>query len=321
MTSCILSIIIPVYKVEGYIAKCLKSCMSEDILGRDYEIILVDDGTPDRSAEIAEELISGKDGCTLIHKSNGGLSSARNTGLAAARGEYVWFVDSDDTLTEGAVSRVIEALLDKPDLLELQFRMVYEDNRPAVIRREYVWDGEIDGTELMRRGGLSSAAQFTVWRREFLKNNGLRFKEGILHEDLEFKPRAIYPARKCRSLDFVAYDYLQRSSGSITSRYSLRNGMDSIRVMDSLLHFAQAHDSRVVRDYFGRRIGRCLNCVLDGMRSLPSADRQKITRALRERKEIYRAIRKCGNLKYVAEGVLFSANFSTAMILYRLLRR
>ena len=93
-----LSIVIPMYGVEKYIEKCLLSCINQEsaCLGVDYEIICVNDGTKDKSAVLARSIADKHEGIIVIDQENGGLSAARNTGTAAAKGEYIWYVDSDD---------------------------------------------------------------------------------------------------------------------------------------------------------------------------------------------------------------------------------
>ena len=89
-----LSIIIPVYNVEKYVGKCLESCLNQDIPKNEYEIIVVNDGTKDNSAQVIEKYITPENNIRLIHRKNGGLSAARNTGLKEAKGEYIYFVAS-----------------------------------------------------------------------------------------------------------------------------------------------------------------------------------------------------------------------------------
>ena len=95
-----LSIIIPMYNVEPYIEKCLLSCLNQNIPHADYEIIVVNDGSPDGSLGIARRIASTVDNMLIVSQENGGLSAARNKGLSYAKGEYVWFVDSDDWIEE-----------------------------------------------------------------------------------------------------------------------------------------------------------------------------------------------------------------------------
>ena len=123
-----LSIVIPMYGVEKYIEKCLMSCIQQDsILGVEYEIICVNDGTKDRSAEIAKQIAANYKGVVVFDQENGGLSAARNTGLSFAQGEYVWFVDSDDWICENSIGRIIDKLVDDIDILQLQYRWAYDE--------------------------------------------------------------------------------------------------------------------------------------------------------------------------------------------------
>ena len=104
------SVIVPVYKVEEYLETCVNSLLAQGMEEGSMEILLVDDGSPDRCGELCDELAVSYMAIQAIHKTNGGLSSARNAGMHKARGEYLIFVDSDDTLEPGALCRIEDAL-------------------------------------------------------------------------------------------------------------------------------------------------------------------------------------------------------------------
>ena len=124
-----LSIVIPMYGVEKYIEKCLMSCINQDVnLGQDYEIICINAGSKDKSAEIAKQIAVDYEGVQVIDQENGGLSVARNNGLRMAKGDYVWFVDSDDWIEENCISSIIKALSSFPDMLTIQCNLVSEDS-------------------------------------------------------------------------------------------------------------------------------------------------------------------------------------------------
>ena len=106
----ILSIIIPIYNVEKYIKDCVESVLNQRKNADEVEVILVNDGTPDNSMSIVDTAVKDLKGIYIINKENGGLSSARNAGLMMARGDYIWFVDSDDTLLPNAIEEVFEVL-------------------------------------------------------------------------------------------------------------------------------------------------------------------------------------------------------------------
>ena len=126
-----LSIVMPMYNVEKYIDKCIQSCIQQPPfqLSKDYEIVCVDDGSPDNSGTIADGYSLNNPGLRVVIQDNQGLSEARNTGLSHAKGDYVWFVDSDDWIEPDALKNIFPYLKDGLDLLEIQYQNVYEDGR------------------------------------------------------------------------------------------------------------------------------------------------------------------------------------------------
>ena len=106
----LLSIILPVYNVEAYLGRCINSCLCQDLPKDNYEIIVVIDGSPDNSIEVARRFQSDNDNVKIVVRENGGLSAARNTGLEAASGDYVWFIDSDDYIEENILGDIVRNL-------------------------------------------------------------------------------------------------------------------------------------------------------------------------------------------------------------------
>ena len=114
-----ISVIVPVYKVEKYIRKCIDSILNQTY--QNIEVILVDDGSPDNCGKICDEYAYLDKRVRVIHKKNGGLGSARNVGLGLAKGQYIMFVDSDDYLTKDSIGTVLKAIVDydMPDMIFL----------------------------------------------------------------------------------------------------------------------------------------------------------------------------------------------------------
>ena len=166
------------------------------------------------------------------------MSVARNTGLCNAKGEYVWFVDSDDWIEENCLGRIISKLSNNLDVLQLQYRHVWlnpysiKEFSPVLIK------GVKSGIEVTLEGGLPDPAPFCIYRRKFLLDNDLKFVPGIYHEDSEFKPRVVYLAEKISSDDVVCYNYFQRQSGSIMSLFSVKRANDVLLVNDNLYNFS-----------------------------------------------------------------------------------
>ncbi len=217
-----LSIIVPVYNVKAYLERCVESLLDQDLDRTDYEIILVDDGSTDGSGILCDELAARESNIRVIHKENGGLSSARNAGIPLACGEYIQFVDSDDYL----VPCVLKGLRDQIerqglDVLRYNYQNVNEAGEvfePNKVSKPFVdYSSEVcSGTTFLaeRLGFACYAWQFVV-RSELVRNERSLFTEGIYFEDVDWTPRLLLQADRVSSTPSVVYNYLFRT-GSIT---------------------------------------------------------------------------------------------------------
>lgn len=317
-----LSIIIPIYKVENYIQKCIESCIEQESasLGTDYELICVDDGSPDKSIEIVEKSIQGFSGVTIIRQFNSGLSVARNVGLQYAKGDFVWFVDSDDFIDKTCVGRLIGMMDNNVDIIQLNYRLVYEDNTPS---KDVFISKDVKrctGVEVTSSGGLPAPAQFCIYRKDFLKNKELRFYTGILHEDSEFKPRAVYYASTILFDNCISYNYLQRCSGSITSTHSLKRSKDSLFINQRLLEFAQQMTEKKCKSYFYWLISMNFNDIFMWYRYLNSSEKEQLQNELKQRKGLLSVLLKSPSAKHKIEGLFFLLNIKFGLFLHNLFR-
>lgn len=232
------SIIVPVYNVEAYLDDCLTSLQSQEYT--DFEVICVNDGSTDGSREILSEWESRFPQMKVIDRENGGLSAARNTGLEAATGDYVLFVDSDDWVESTMLKRVTEEV-DDTDILCFACRR--SDNNTY----DTLFPEQSDGWNYYNHHALEhhEVPFVCVWqrcyRREFLEENNLRFREGILHEDNEFTPRACLKSKRVKVIPNVLYNYRIRS-GSIMTTRGLRSKESLITIGNELSElFAKEH--------------------------------------------------------------------------------
>lgn len=217
----LLSIIVPGQNVEAYIGKCLDSLLYQDISSSDYEIIVVNDGSTDRTKEIVEGYVSFHSNVILINQQNKGLSGARNSGVKVARGSYVMYIDSDDYIEKNVLKELLaQAERDNLDVLRYNYRNVDEDYKVIVPKRNnklYVdYSGDVtDGFSFLthRLGYACYAWQFLI-KVEIAKN--VLFKEGIYFEDTEWAPRMLNEAKRVASTDVVVYNYMKRTN-SITN--------------------------------------------------------------------------------------------------------
>lgn len=224
------SIVVPVYNVDAYLDNCLASLQAQDFA--DFEVICVNDGSTDRSREILSEWAGKLPQMKVVDRVNGGLSAARNTGLAAATGDYVVFVDSDDWVESSMLSRLAEETRDE-DML------CYACRKSDSGTTDNLLPERTDGWSYYNRHALEhrEVAFVCVWqrcyRRQFLIDNSLYFREGILHEDNEFTPRACLYAKSIKVIPNVLYNYRVRP-GSIMTTRGLRSKESLITIGNEL---------------------------------------------------------------------------------------
>lgn len=226
-----LSIIIPVYKVEPYIDKCLNSVVNQTIGQEDYEIIIVDDGSPDNSILIANEYAKRFKNIKIITQANSGLSVTRNVGIENAQGEYIWCIDSDDWI-ELTSLQLLFPLLNGVDVVCQRKYYRNKDYEEIIISR-----GKIrPSLEKMVFGYYDAMAQLYIYKKAFLVGHNLTFKSGILHEDMHFTPRALYLATSFITLDTPIYHYMLREN-SISTTVNPKRVMDLINTCEDMLDF------------------------------------------------------------------------------------
>lgn len=314
-----LSIIIPVFKVEKYIRHCIESCLNQDVSKQVYEIIAVNDGSPDNCLDILNELCKSVENMRVISQANSGLSIARNTGLSIAKGEYVWFVDSDDSISENCLGKIIARLKNNLDILQIQYRYVFENGQSSQTPNFSSIDGIKSGKDVLKAGGVAIPAQFSIYRRQFLLENNLDFYPNIYHEDVDFKPRAILAAKKVASLDDVVYDYLQRE-GSITSKKGLKHVRDLFIVSERLYSVSILKENYDVLSYFATVISCNINWILIIIDNLNDSEKEYAYNELYHRKHLIRTMKKSSEMRYRLEGILLDFNVKIGRLLYLKLR-
>ena len=237
------SFIIPVYNVEQYLRDCLNSVVAQTY--PDYELICVNDGSTDGSLAILEEFQKTHTQVIVISQQNRGLSGARNAGIQAAKGDYIFFLDGDDWIEPNTLE-VLAQSQSGEDLVCFNGRRVFEDGTTEE-PDSGIEETQLTGWEYYNKYALVSrkfhfvCSVLRLYRREYLLQNNLFFEEGIYHEDNLFTPLACYYAQTVKVIPDCLYIYRIRE-GSITQRTTIQNAnykriIDTVTVSNILSDF------------------------------------------------------------------------------------
>ncbi|MGE7663626.1 glycosyltransferase [Peribacillus sp. NPDC097197] len=233
-----ISIIVPVYKVEAYLHKCVDSILAQTF--KEFELILIDDGSPDRCAEICDQYASKDHRVKVIHKDNGGLASARNSGLDLAIGEYIGFVDSDDWI--------------EPDMFEMLFNICVENNCDIAncsseihYKDKTVKNGghpltihtRAEAMRVMLEGKLYDEVVWTkLFKRTLIKD--IRFTTGIVYEDTAFTYKVLHQCERVGCVGKAKYHYIKRDNSTMDK--AVKNiRIDAVMIYKDMLSFMNQH--------------------------------------------------------------------------------
>lgn len=211
-----ISIIIPMYNVAQYLEKCISSVYDQGLNEDCFEVIIINDESPDNSLEIATKLTINKKNVKIISQKNKGLGGARNTGIENTTGDYILFLDSDDFYLPNSLSSIINQVnVHEVDILEFGAQGI-DINNKIVFSLSISSNGKIyNGVNYYQKIRYSDTACNKMYRRDFLNKNKLRFLEKIYIEDYEFNTRVLVEAEKVIAIPVIVSQFLQ-SPNSIT---------------------------------------------------------------------------------------------------------
>lgn len=238
MTTPVLSIIVPVYNVEEYLARCIDSVLTQTFTN--FELILVDDGSPDRCGEICDEYARKDSRVIVIHKENGGVSSARNRGLDIARGEYITFVDSDDLIGTSTTYEENIAILKHDSQIDvLQYPILTISEKDGANKTMFASRYIFGERELFLNWYTGSPIRGYVWDKIFKKTvfNEIRFPEGMALTEDAFCIVDFVRVVKCLYISEQGYyTYILRKNSAISS-FSAKKCLDMFTCNFRLFRF------------------------------------------------------------------------------------
>lgn len=240
----LISVIIPVYNVEEYLDRCLMSVVKQSY--KELEIILVDDGTKDSSGRMCDTWAEKDDRIKVIHKPNGGLSSARNSGLDIITGKYVMFVDSDDVLSEKLISTLYTRLTESQSDLSICDPLHIFDNTPPKFEdtgETRILEPVVAIQEMWYQKSFLASAWGKLYKSELF--NDIRFTVGRFYEDIDIMHEIFWKCNKIAYCNAKLYGYVHRDESITTQKFSQKD-LDIFIISNKILRFATENDKTLL---------------------------------------------------------------------------
>ena len=267
----ILSYIIPLYNSATWLPKCLYSALNQDIPEDDVEIICVNDGSPDNSAEIAREIAKEHPCIIVIDQENQGPSGARNTGMRAATGKYLCFVDPDDFVEPNVYGGLIRQMEEEQlDMLRFNYQVVNEKyevipKRPFEYKFDYTPQLMTGIQFLSERLDIACNIWRYIYRRDIIVDNNIWCFVGDYYDDTPWLPLVLMKAERMNICDTVVYDYLERSDSLVNARSpkAVQRQIDgNFLLLEILQEELRTIDTQGVRQWYEMMIAHSLASLL-----------------------------------------------------------
>ncbi len=289
MNNDLISVVVPCYNVEKYLEKCVESIINQTY--PNLEIILVDDGATDNTPELCDKLALTDSRIKVLHKVNGGLSDARNAGLAVASGKYITFFDSDDWVEPEILKVAIEKMVNNNlDLVVWGYTADFVDDDENILNsRECKVKGicEKGNAEILTHKntlGLCGYAWNKLYKTDIIKNNNLLFEKGIsLVEDILFNSTYFCCCKKIEFVDYIGNHYIQRGRVTLgTKRYE---NVFELKLMgcnareNILKHFSI--DKKILSNVMGNFYYGALNAAVNTVATEPGTNRADLIKKMK----------------------------------------
>lgn len=276
------SFIVPVYNTSKYLKKCLDSLVKQSF--KDFEIIIVNDGSTDNSNNIIKKYESEHNNIKVINEENQGLSMARNNGVKKVSGKYIIFIDSDDYVEKDLLKQIDKEIAGV-DVLRYQVITEYENGENKKIYNEEAFDimKGYDAFKYIANYHFVEPAWCYVYKTEYYKDNKFNFKKGVYHEDFGLIPYVIYKARKVKSISYAGYHYITRN-GSIMNnsdyKKTVKKAFDMLEQYKTMRLFAKnINRQNNLDDYYLSYIS---NSVIVKARELKKEERKVYVHELKK---------------------------------------
>ena len=281
----LISVIIPVYNVEKYVAECLESVCAQTY--RKLEIIIVNDGSTDGSREICSGFIEKDSRIRIIDQENGGLSAARNTGLEAASGNYILFIDSDDVVSKNHIELLYSAIASQGTDIAITVMTPFEGsytNPECVSNNVLRMSSSAAVREMLYQGSFDSCAQSKLYLSDLWE--GIRFPVGYLHEDLPTTFKVVLRTPDVSYFDSNTYGYRRNQEG-INWATTTSSKIKTLDLVDDMVIFLEGVDDELGRAARCLRTSFCFHLLLHATKSsISRLERKRLQDAIKNDRRI-----------------------------------
>ena len=255
-----ISIIVPVYNIAGYVTRCIDSIVTQRY--SNIQILVVNDGSSENSLEIIEKKYAANNRIKIINKPNGGLSSARNTGLRLATGDYILFVDGDDWIEENTLEILVETLRKNggADIVEFGYATTNGHDMLKTIR--FAESKIIGAKNILSEFFYGTLITDIACNKLFAKKlfDGLQFDEGEIHEDCRIMPKILSKSKEIIIIESVLYFYFQRADSITGERFNDKT-LERIKACEHVVEYCSQGEKVLEKFEDAARIRLCFACI------------------------------------------------------------
>lgn len=282
----LISVIVPIYNVEKYLARCVDSIVNQTY--KNLEIILVDDGSPDRCPQMCDDYAEKDSRIKVVHKKNGGLSDARNAGMAVATGEYISFIDSDDYVSDDFFECLLDVMnKENSDIAECSVVKFYEDNRFDELSDDLsvkTYDTQDAMSALIAENPFHQHVWNKLYKTELVKD--IPYAVGKLNEDEFWTYRVFGRANKVAKLNKTMYYYFQRSSSIMGVGYNIRR-LDALEGKANRQKYIENNFPDLSTQAKIDLYGSCMFAYQSVLKFMSGADKKKALELIRKYRKMY----------------------------------
>lgn len=282
----LISVIVPIYNVEKYLARCVDSIVNQTY--KNLEIILVDDGSPDRCPQMCNDYAEKDSRIKVVHKKNGGLSDARNAGMAVATGEYISFIDSDDYVSDDFFECLLDVMnKENSDIAECSVVKFYEDNRFDEFSDDLsvkTYDTQDAMSALIAENPFHQHVWNKLYKTELVKD--IPYAVGKLNEDEFWTYRVFGRANKVARINKTMYYYFQRSSSIMGVGYNIRR-LDALEGKANRQKYIENNFPDLSTQAKIDLYGSCMFAYQSVLKFMSGADKKKALELIRKYRKMY----------------------------------